>query len=224
MKQARIFRIKEKNKSVIFHSDGVQAYGKIDFKISDNVDLYSISAHKIGGVKGVGGLIKRKNLHINPLIFGGGQEGGKRSGTENVFAIMNFKWVTEYVKENLLSNFEKVKGLKRVLLDNLKYDKLTVISNENASPYVVSLCFEGIKGEVLQHMLENDEIYVGTGSACSSKSKYSRVITECGYKIKQLEGIIRVSFNPYTTKEEVLESVEKINEYANKLYKVIENV
>jgi cysteine desulfurase len=87
--------VKEKNSRVIFHSDGVQAYGKIPFRLAKEVDLYSISAHKIGGLKGVGALIKRKSLVLPAYIIGGGQESGRRSGTENTFGIMQFVYATE---------------------------------------------------------------------------------------------------------------------------------
>ncbi|MDE7301480.1 MAG: aminotransferase class V-fold PLP-dependent enzyme, partial [Clostridia bacterium] len=104
-------RVKKINARTLFHSDGVQAFGKIPFFIGNYIDLYSVSAHKIGGLKGTGALIKRKNLVIKPLIFGGGQESGLRSGTENVFGIKIFELATLKRYKIIAENYEKVKRL-----------------------------------------------------------------------------------------------------------------
>lgn len=203
--------VKKINPSIIFHSDGVQAFGKIQYSISDDIDLYSISAHKINGIKGVGALIKKKRLNVSPLIFGGGQEGGLRSGTENVFGIKVFQFVTQDKKENLEENIKKVANLRQVLLDNLDLNLFKVISGDNSSPYILMVSAIGLRGEVLMHFLEDEGVILGNGSACSSKNRYSRIVKECGYKNDVLDGLIRISFSPYNTVEEVLIATRLLN-------------
>lgn len=196
-------KIKALNSSVIFHSDGVQAFGKIPFSLGKCVDLYSISAHKIGGVKGVGALIKRKKLNLTPLIYGGGQESGFRSGTENVFGIAVFGDSAEKKRRNLKENFEIAQKNQQLFLNLIKDEDLKIITSGNSSPYIVSISAVGLRGEVILHMLEEKNIIVGTGSACSSRNRYSRVLTACGYDKAVLDGAIRVSTTAETTEEEL---------------------
>ena len=191
------------NPSVIFHSDGVQAFGKIPFSLGKCVDLYSISAHKIGGVKGVGALIKRKKLNLTPLIYGGGQESGLRSGTENVFGIAVFGDAAEKKRKNLKDNYEIAKNNKSLFLSLIKDDDLKIITSRNSSPYIVSLSAVGLRGEVILHMLEEKGVIVGTGSACSSRNRYSRVLAACGYDKAVLDGALRISTTAETTEEEL---------------------
>lgn len=209
--------IKQKYSNIVFHSDGVQAFLKTDNKLNF-VDLYSISGHKIGAIKGIGCLIKRKNLHISPLIFGGGQEKGLRSGTENVFAI---KTLSLAIQNNIdyQQNYKKVKEFKDYFVKNIT-NNCQIISSENSSPYIVCLSCVGLKSEVLLHMLEEDGVLIGTGSACS-KNAHSRVLTECGYKENVLQGVLRISFGFNTTLEDVKFCVEKLNNNIEKLKKVM---
>ena len=213
--------VKKKNPRVVVHVDGVQAFGKIPYRLSADVDFYAVSAHKIGGIKGVGALFYKKTTPLHPLIYGGGQEGGLRSGTENVFGIK----VMEYAAKRRLSlagqNFEHAKTLVNVLISHLDHDLFTVISSTDASPYLVSLSAVGVRGEVLQHMMENQGVIVGTGSACSSRSRHSRILTACGYRSDVLDGAIRFSFCPETTVEEVKKAVINLNDCAKKLKKVM---
>ncbi|MBQ7374267.1 MAG: cysteine desulfurase [Clostridia bacterium] len=209
--------IKRKNPSVIFHSDGVQAFGKLPFSLSESVDLYSVSAHKIGGLKGVGALIKKKKLTLAPYIFGGGQENGLRSGTENVFGINVFAVAYNEKQANLRNDYEYVLSLKELFLSKLDKDVIKVISSEFCSPYILSLSAEGLRGEVIMHMMEEYGVIIGTGSACSSKNPHSRILKECGYGAKTLDGAIRISFSALNTKEEVEFAVEKLNECVKKL-------
>ena len=213
---------KKKNPSLIFHSDGVQAYGKIPFKPNNKIDLYSVSAHKIGGLKGVGALIKKKNLVMTPLIFGGGQENGERSGTENVLGIVDFGMAAKKHNENILKNFEKTQKLKRNFLDNLDRRFVEVLSGENSSPYVISLSAKGLRGEVIMHMLEEFGIIIGTGSACSSRQRHSRVLKNCGYLVDVLDGALRVSLSDKTTEEEMVFACEKLNECVRRLKGVMD--
>lgn len=202
------------NERALFHSDGVQAFGKIPYKLCREVDLYSISAHKIGGLKGNGALIKRKNLIIKPYIFGGGQEDGLRSGTENVFGIKMFELAAKKRYASLEENFNRVKNLKKRLAGRLDKGLFTAISPEDGSPYILTVAAEGVRGEIILHEANDRGLIIGTGSACSSneKKRYSRVILSCGVEEARADGVLRLSFSPETTNEEVDEAAEILNE------------
>lgn len=218
-------KLKAINPKMIFHSDGVQAYGKLPYRLGKNVDLYSISAHKIGGLKGVGALIKRKGLNLSPLIFGGGQESGYRSGTENVFGIKVFEYAAEEKFSALKENFNNVLEIKKHIADSLDKNIFTVISEisvEKSSPYILSVSAKGLRGEVLMHTLENFDIIVGNGSACSARNRFSRVIKACGYDSQVLDGVMRISFSSESTMEEAETFVKIVNESAGKLKRMME--
>jgi cysteine desulfurase len=210
-------QIKSKNQNVIFHSDGIQAFGKIPYVLSADIDLYSISAHKIGGLKGNGALIRKKKLNLTPYLIGGGQEGGLRSGTENVFGIAVFAEAVKAHFENIKENYQKVSSLKQLFIEKLDTSIIKIISSEKSSPYVLSLSAEGLRGEVVMHMLEDFGVIIGTGSACSSKNPHSRILKACGYGAKTLDGMLRISFCNNNTEEEILFAVEKLNECVKRL-------
>lgn len=212
-------QVKKKNPRIIFHSDGVQAYGKLPYRLSKDIDLYSISAHKIGGLKGVGALIKRKNLVLPPYIIGGGQEGGKRSGTENVFGIKQFEYAATEKFNNLSADWERLKGLQALLFERLDKEIFTFISTFQGSPYITAVSAAGLRGEILLHMANDRGLIVGTGSACSSNAKhrYSRVILACGYNEKQADGVLRLSFSSETTQVDVEQAIEILNACAREL-------
>lgn len=208
--------VKTKNKNVIFHSDGVQAFLKIPYRLSSDIDLYSISAHKIEAIKGTGALIYKKSLHIKAMLFGGGQEKNIRSGTENTLGIFVFGNAVKLNSPTLKANYEYVKELKTLMMKKLE-DVSQFVSSENSSPYILSLSFPGIKAEILQRVLENSGVIVGTGSACSAKLGTSRIINNCGLDKKVGEGVIRLSFIYSTTKEEILTASEIIKTNVQKL-------
>ncbi len=201
--------VKRKNPRTLFHSDGVQAFGKLPFRLPPDVDLYTVSAHKIGGLKGTGALIKRKELALRPLLFGGGQEGGLRSGTENMFGIEVFRYAAEETFASLEKNSVHLRGLRERLFSRLE-GTLTRISPEDGSPYILTVSAEGMRGEVLQRMLWDRGVVAGTGSACSSKHRFSRVLTACGYPERVLDGVLRLSFSPETGEEEIDRAAEAI--------------
>ena len=214
--------IKDINKNVIFHSDGVQAFMKIPYLLSNDIDLYSVSAHKINAIKGVGALFVNKRIkNLKPLILGGGQENGLRSGTENVFGIKVFEHAMNCHYKTLNEDYKKVNSLKETLINNLDLKLFKIISSNNSSPYILSLSAVGLKGEVLMHKLEENGIIIGTGSACSSKNKHSRMLTEAGYSTDVLDGVIRISFSSETTIDEVMYAAEKLNENASTLKRTI---
>ena len=213
--------VKAKNPRVIFHVDGVQAYGKIPFRMAKEIDLYSISAHKIGGLKGVGALIKRKSLLLPAYLIGGGQESGRRSGTENTFGIMQFVYAAEKKFAMLREDFSRLKEYREMLWEGLDKSIFTRLSSEEGTPYILSVSAAGLRGEVLLHMADDKGLIIGTGSACSSnaKTRYSKVILACGHDDKTADGVLRISFSPETTQEEVKKAIEILNDIAQDLTK-----
>ena len=211
--------VKQKNPRVIFHSDGVQAYGKIPFKLSKDVDLYSVSAHKIGGLKGVGALIKRKSLTLPAYIMGGGQEANRRSGTENTFGIKQFQYAAEEKFTTLNENYKKITDYREKMWSLLDKEVYLRLSTENGSPYILSISAVGLRGEILQRMADDNGLIIGTGSACSSnaKTRYSRIILACGYKENVADGVLRLSFSPENTANEIETAAEILNKIGKDL-------
>ena len=205
--------VKKKNKYTLFHSDGVQAYGKIPFRLTCDIDMYSVSAHKIGGIKGCGALIKRKNLIIKPYIFGGGQENGLRSGTENVFGIKVFEYAAEARYAHIADDFKKAQALRALLKSRLDKSLFTEISGENCSPYILTVGADGLRGETILHEANDNGLIIGTGSACASneKKRDSRTILACGVGERLADGILRLSLCADNTEKEVLTAAEILN-------------
>lgn len=215
--------VKAKSPKTVTFSDGVQAVGKIPVNIRYlGVDLYSFASHKIHGSKGVGGLFVKNGVKVSPLVRGGGQEKGLRSGTEYVGGIVGFNKAIQLACDNLsdnAANFAEYKQIIRSALAEMPCWKENCA--ENVSPAIMSLAFADIKGEVLVHMLEKYDIIVGTGSACSSKNKQSRLAKAIGLDTKYAEGVIRISFSKYNTKEEVGLLAEKLSLCVKELRKTM---
>ncbi|MBP5242150.1 MAG: aminotransferase class V-fold PLP-dependent enzyme, partial [Clostridia bacterium] len=178
---------------------------------------------KIGGLKGVGGLFARKKVYsaLQPYIYGGGQESGKRSGTENVFGIKQFQYAAEDKFNALQSDYQRIKNYREKLWELLDKTAFTRLSSESGTPYILTLAARGVKGEVLLHILNDKGLLVGNGSACSSnaKNRYSRVMLACGVDEITADGVIRVSFSPDTTENEIEKGAEILNESVNELKK-----
>lgn len=210
--------IKRKSSKAVFHCDAVQSYGKIPVNAgASGIDLLSASAHKIHGPKGMGLLYVRKDLHLPPYLIGGGQEHGMRSGTENVPGIAGFGAAAESAFENMSDNYKKVTELRDRLLTGIKskIDDIKVNSPVDAGkdcmPHILNISFLGTRGEVLLHMLEQSDVYVSTGSACSSHKKGgSHVLTAMGLTPDEIEGALRFSISPYNTIEEIDYAVDKL--------------
>lgn len=216
--------VKSKNKYALFHSDGVQAYGKIPFRLTSDIDMYSIGAHKIGGIKGCGALIKRKNLVLKPYIYGGGQQQGLRSGTENIFGIKCFEYAAINRYADLIENFEKVKKIKEIIVSGLDKNLFKIISPLNGSPYILTVSAEGLRGETIMHEADDNGLIIGTGSACSSnaKKRYSRVVLACGFEESVADGVLRLSFSPDNTESEAYDAVEILNKIVKHRKEVME--
>ncbi len=200
--------IKKMNPNILFHVDAVQGYGK--FRIYPKkmkIDLLSVSGHKIHGPKGVGFLYVDEKVKIKPILFGGGQQNGIRSGTENVPAVAGLAKAVELVYGNLDQEIEKLYRIKRAFVEGVqKIDDVIVNGHldETGAPHVVSVSIRGVRSEVLLHALEDQGIYVSAGSACSArKPQPSATLRAMGVSEELLGSTIRFSFSVYTTKEEL---------------------
>lgn len=208
------------NSKALVHTDAVQSFGKIDTDVKNlGVDFLSISGHKIHAAKGIGALYIKKGIHIPCYIMGGGQESGFRSGTESVPLIAGFG---EAVKTLTRPNEEVKNYLKDGIL-KLFGSSVKINTPLDSAPSVLNVSFLDCRGEVLLHMLEEKEIYVSTGSACSSntKKKGSHVLLAMGLKPNEVEGAIRFSFSEENTKEEMDIVLTALDEIVNKHRKLM---
>lgn len=206
---------KVKNKSVIFHVDGVQAFMKIPVNLANlGVDMYTISSHKVNGPKGVGALLVKKGVNINTLIHGGGQENNKRSGTENVAGICAFAKAVEINNDNLINEYDRISTLKQKLYDGLcgASNFVCYTNIEGFSPYILECSFIGVRAETMLHMLETSDILISNGSACSSKKQGNRILDNMGLNSKEVESSIRISLGHDTTVEDIDIAISKILE------------
>lgn len=206
--------VKGKNSRTLIHVDGVQGFCKIPINLAKTqIDMFSISAHKFHGPKGVGALYVRNKVLLRPLLYGGGQEFNLRSGTENLAGIMAM--AKECEKIDISKNLENVKRLRDVFLSNLDLNRVNYISS--GSPYIISLNFPSVNGETLMRALE-DKIIIGTGSACSTKKAGNRILEAMGYSKEYAKQSVRVSFNAYQSIDEVKEAAGIIMQVYCDLY------
>ncbi len=201
--------IKEKNPKTLIHVDAIQSYGKLRiYPKRMGIDLLSVSGHKIHGPKGSGFLYIREKTKIKPILFGGGQQKGVRSGTENVPAIAGLGEAAAEIHENFEENVEHLYRLKEVFAEgvgNLEGVAINGRSGRDSAPHIVSVSFAGVRSEVLLHDLEERGIYVSAGSACSSntKKKVSATLENMGLKKEIAESTVRFSFSVHTSMEEI---------------------
>ena len=218
-------RVRQINKDIHIHVDGVQAFGKIPFKVRDyEIDTYSFSSHKIYGPKGVGGLYIKPGTNLRSLFIGGGQEKNLRSGTENMPGIVGFGKAALIMRENFESEYNHAIELKSYAKSRIESEFTDFEFNfdEKSSPYIFNVGFRDIRGEVLLHFLENDEIYISTSSACSSNSGgKSHVLTELGIDNKLMEGCIRFCFSYEITKSDLDIFIEKLKIYINEIRSIM---
>ncbi|MFA6308400.1 MAG: cysteine desulfurase family protein [Clostridia bacterium] len=204
------------NKKLCIHLDAVQAYGKI--RISPKrlgIQMLSVSSHKIHGPKGCGAIFIDEKIKIKPLVFGGGQERNIRPGSENVPGIAGFGMASEIINSGIDENYNSMSKMKKMFVENLKknFDDIKINSNENGSPYILNVSFLGVKAEVLLNHLNKKNIYVSTGSACSSrKSLQSHVLKAIGLRKEQTEGAIRFSFSSGNTESDIIKTIEALKE------------
>ena len=195
--------IKSKKSHAYFHCDAVQAFGKIPLKPKKlGIDLMSMSAHKIHGIKGAGALFVDKNIRILPSILGGGQENGLVSGTEPMPAICAF---SEAVKDigNMEKNLENVKRLRDYFLERIKnIDGITVNSPSDALPYIINISVKGVPSQVMLNALSAEGIYVSAGSACS-KGHRSGVLSSMGVSAAEIDSAVRISLSKSTDEKDM---------------------
>ena len=216
--------LKSLDEKVYFHVDGVQSYAKIKFRPSRyNIDFMSVSGHKLHGPKGIGFMYVKENNRIKPLLTVGGQEIGIRSGTENVPGIYGIGEAVRILNQDLEGTIDKVRGLRDLLKEEIlaNIDNVKINSPEDGVCHVLNVSFRGVRGEVLLHYLEQKEIYVSTGSACSSKKKGSHVLNAIGLTPDEIEGAIRFSLSDLNTKEEIMQTVEVLKESVSDLRMII---
>lgn len=216
--------LKSLDEKVYFHVDGVQSYAKIKFRPSRyNIDFMSVSGHKLHGPKGIGFMYVKENNRIKPLLTGGGQEIGIRSGTENVPGIYGIGEAVRILNQDLEGTIDKIRGLRDLLKEEIltNIDNIKINSPEDGVCHVLNVSFRGVRGEVLLHYLEQKEIYVSTGSACSSKKKGSHVLNAIGLTPDEIEGAIRFSLSDLNTKEEIMTTVEVLKESVSDLRMII---
>ncbi len=216
--------LKNRKEKIFLHVDAVQAYGKIDFKPSKyGIDYMSVSSHKLHGPKGIGFMYIKDGNKIKPLLTGGGQENNLRSGTENVPGIYGMGTAIDKLFKDLNSSISKISTLRDLLKEEISknIDGIKINSPENGVCHILNISFEDIRGEVLLHYLEQKEMYVSTGSACSSKKKGSHVLNAMGLKSDEIEGAIRFSLSEMNTEEEIYKAVEILKISIEDLRKII---
>ncbi|WP_294392995.1 cysteine desulfurase family protein [uncultured Clostridium sp.] len=208
--------VKKASSRARIHVDAVQSYGKLPIDVSKmQIDFMTVSAHKFHGPKGCGFIYIRKPNTLIPLIEGGSQESGIRAGTQNIAGIMGMAVAAKSVCKNMKDNYEKVHEIKRRFIEKVKnIDNIKINSPDEDyfSPYILNVSFRGVRGEVLLHFLEENGIYVSTGSACSSKERAriggSYVLKSLGLTVDEIGGGIRFSFSDDNKPEEVDYTVE----------------
>lgn len=214
--------IKAKNPNTLVHVDAIQAYGKYRiFPKKLGIDMLSVSGHKIHAPKGTGFLFIKDKTKVKPLIYGGGQQKGMRSGTENVPGVAALGEAAEEIYENFEEKIDHLYQIKQRFVEGiLKIEGVSVNgkTDRDSAPQIVSVSIDGVRSEVMLHTLEDRKIYVSAGSACSSnKPSVSHTLTNIGLKGSLLDSTIRFSFSVHTTEEEIDYALEVMNEVVPKL-------
>ncbi len=208
--------IKGVNSNCLFHTDFVQGYMKVPLNVKQcKIDALTFCGHKIFGPKGVGGIYLKKGIQIKPLIHGGGQEKNLRSGTENVPGIIGLGEAIEIRKNTYIKDLETIRELRNYFITGLNenIEDIKINGDPNGSPYLLNVSFNHVRGEILLHSLEAKNIFVSTGSACSSHKKEKQyVLKEIGLMEEYKEGTIRISFSQDITKEDVDYAVAEITQ------------
>lgn len=209
---------------ILFHVDGVQGFSKVDLSLADShIDLYSLSGHKIHGLKGTGLLYKREGIKLSPLIAGGNQESGFRSGTESVAGAVSLAKAMRLVTEQSKSRLGSMKELKAYAMDRLETIDGVVMNtpSKGSAPHIINFSIPGLKSEAFVHTLEDDEIYVSTTSACSSKKKsMSHTLLQMGKNEKIAGSSIRISLHFGLEKTDIDKAVSAVDKAIQMLSEV----
>lgn len=203
----------KKNRNAKIHLDCVQSLGKLPIALSRmGVDMASFSGHKIHALKGFGLLYIKSGVRVQPLIIGGGQQGGMRSGTQSPYLASAFALALEKATEKIEENLSKMTELRDFFSCELEKKGVSILSPKDALPYVLNVSFPHFQSETMLHCLEEKEIYVSTVSACSSKTKaVSYVLSEMGIKREIAKNAVRFSFSRFNTKEEMQTALDAIS-------------
>lgn len=208
--------IKSINPCIAFHVDAVQGYGKWRiYPKKMNIDLLSVSGHKIHGPKGIGFLYINEKTRVNPIVFGGGQQKGIRSGTENVPGIAGLGKAVEEIYANLEEERSVMYALKERFIEGVRLIpdiRINGPAGEKGAPHVISVSFRGIRSEVLLHALEEKGISVSAGSACASNKapKPSDTLRAIGLEKDLLDSTLRFSLSVFTTEEEIDDTLQTL--------------
>ncbi len=216
--------MKEKSPFAVLHVDAVQGFGRVECKPKAwGIDMLSASGHKIHGIKGCGILYVAPGVNYHPIIVGGGQQRGLRSGTENVPGIAGFSAACEGLKNyNAEKAFKLRELLKNEILKNIDKVKINEAPDEIQSGYVLNVSFLGIKAEILLHSLEMHEVYVSTGSACSTnKPAPSHVLTAMGCTPAEITGAVRFSLSDETTQGDISAAAEAVKKEVAQIRKYV---
>lgn len=213
-------KIKRQHPDCMTHCDCVQGFEKLMVSAKKlSADVITLSGHKIYAPKGIGAMYVKKGVRLSPIIFGGGQQKNLRSGTEAVPLIYSFGKAVEILTPTIQDRFEKVTDICNYAKEQLAKIGAIVISKNNASPYILSISVPNIKSETLLHFLEEDEIYVSSGSACS-KGKKSSVLKEFKVDERYLDSVIRLSFSFETKRSDIDRLCEKLSMGIKNLAKI----
>lgn len=211
-----IGKLLKKYPKVLFHTDITQALGKIKFDLSD-VDFASFSAHKFFGFKGIGGLYKKENVDIKPLIHGGKSTTIYRSGTPATPLIVSTAKALRLSYENMEEDLERIKDLNIYLREELsKYDNVKINSNENSIYHILNFSVLGVKPETFMHSLEENDVFISTQSACST-GNYSKAVLALTSDMERASSSLRVSISRKTSKNEIDRFLDAFKESYNKL-------
>ena len=214
----KIANIVHQYKRTIFHVDGTQAIGKIKVDLN-NIDLYSFSAHKIYGLKGVGCLIKKQNIELEPMIHGGKSQTIYRSGTPSLGLIVSLTKALKLVLNDFDQKYLYVKNLNNKLINGLKKLDVTINSNEFCVPHIVNFSVLGLKAETVLHALEENNIYISTKTACSKEDESISVLAKTkNHDLAKTS--LRVSLSFLTKEEEIDFFLEKLSEILNNLQSI----
>ncbi len=226
---------KEKKTDILVHSDAVQAYGKYQiYPKKEGIDLLSISGHKIHGPKGIGALYISDKVKIKPILYGGGQQKGMRSGTENVSGIAGLGMAAEEMYQNYKEKIQELYQKKSYFIEQIVKIEGTTVNGvklekgiqkvEETATHIISVSFAGIKSEVLLHALEEKGIYVSSGSACASNHpKLSNTLKAIGVKRELMDATLRFSMSGDTTKQELDIVLETLKNLLPQLRRFIRN-
>ena len=209
--------MKKAGSQALLHTDAVQAFMKLPFTVKSlGADLVSVSGHKIHAPKGIGALYIKNGVKLKPYLLGGGQENGRRAGTEAMPQIAAFGAACQAAREHLQENFERMAALRQLAMDELRRDIPELVVIGGGAPHILSISLPGWRSEVLMNYMEAREIYVSKSSACK-KGGRSHVLEAIGLAPKVIDGAIRIGLSRFTTREDILALCAALKEARSKL-------